>query len=67
MEKGYGDKISENPLIVKFNFSNPEEENVAKFEGYEELYKPEFYLQDRENVCAVCEATTDGNKDFARF
>ena len=63
LSKGYGDKISDNPLIVQFNFSNPEEENIAKFEGYEELYNPEFYLQDRENICAVCSATSD----FARF
>ena len=63
LNKGYGEQISDNPLTVQFNFNNPEEENLAKFEGYEELYKPEFYLQDRENICAVCSAKSD----FARF
>jgi hypothetical protein len=34
-----------------------------KFEGCEELYNPDFYLHDRENICATCGAT----KEFARF
>ena len=63
LKSGYGDKVNDNPLTVQFNFSNPEEENAAKFEGCEELYNPEFYLQDRENICACCGA----EKDFARF
>jgi len=63
LEKGYGDKISDEPLSVKFNYCNPEEENALKFDGCEELYSPQFYLQERENICAVCKAT----KDFCRF
>lgn len=63
--KGYGIKLSTDPdpLVVQFTFSNPEEEQMFKFEGCEELYKPEFYLQERENICACCGAT----KEFARF
>lgn len=25
INKGYGDKVGSNPLVVQFNFSNPEE------------------------------------------
>ncbi len=63
VNKGYGDLISQNPLTVQFNFSNPEEAEALKFEGCEELYNPDFYLHDRENICACCGAT----KEFARF
>lgn len=62
LSKGYGDKVSEEPLVVQFNFSN-KEEHEAKFEGCEEVYNPEFYLQDRQNICAGCGAV----KEFARF
>ena len=63
LKQGYGDKIKDDPLTIQFNYNNPEEENAAKFEGCEELYRPEFYLQDRENICGVCGAT----REFARF
>ena len=53
LKQGYGDKVSEKPLIIQFNFSNPEE-NASKFDGWEELYNPDFYLQDKENICGVC-------------
>ena len=62
LSKGYGHKVSESPLIVQFNFSNKTEHEM-KFEGFEEIYNPEFYLQDRENICAVCGADTE----FARL
>lgn len=55
--------MGEDPLVVQFNFSKGEEENAASFEGCEQLYSPDFYLQDRENICAACGATTE----FARF
>ena len=63
IKQGYGNKIADNPLTIQFNFQTPEEENEAKFEGCEELYKREFYLKDKENICAVCGAT----QEFARF
>ena len=60
LREGHGEKVCDEPLTVRFTFDFSQDAQQAKFEGYEELYKPEFYLHLRENVCAVCSGTPEG-------
>ena len=62
IKQGYGDKVSDNPLTVQFNFDESGEDTI-KWEEGAELYNPEFYLKERENICAACA----GYSMFARF
>ena len=62
IKQGYGDKVSDNPLTVQFNFDESGEDTI-KWEEGAELYNPEFYLKERENICAAC----SGYSMFARF
>lgn len=63
LNQGFAVKISEDPLVIKFNFEEESDAEKLSFEGLEELYNREFYLADRENICSICGAL----KDFARF
>ena len=49
-------------MVVKFTYDQGQDE-FQKFDGYEELYNKDFYLQERANVCAVCGST----KEFSKF
>lgn len=65
VKQGYGELVQEKPnIIVRFTYEGDDiEGRHGKMEGSEEIYGEDFFVIDKENICAIC----GKDKDLARF